>query len=226
MEIATIEHAIADAGLIVVGGFRPRPEDGVPAPATAVVLVGNAGPAMWRAFAAAVPPSERDSRRHPLDDWTRSVLTAAAESLGVRVLFPFDGPPWYPFQAWALRTNTVHPTPIGPLIHPDYGLWHAYRGAFVLAAPIDLPAPDSRPSPCDSCAEQPCLSTCPVDAIAHNAYDVPACTNHIASAAGRDCLDFGCRARLACPVGRTYAYDPAQAAFHMRKFLALHGGSG
>jgi len=226
MELATIERAIADAGLVVFGGFRSRPDDDVPSPATAVVLVGNAGPAMWQAFAIAVPPSEREARRHPLDDWSRSVLTTAAERLGVRVLFPFDGPPRYPFQAWALRTRTVHPTPIGPLIHPEYGLWHAYRGAFVVAEPIDLPAPDDRPSPCDSCAEKPCLSACPVDAIAHSAYDVPACTSHIATPDGTDCLNFGCRARAVCPVGRDNAYDPAQAAFHMRKFLTLHGGSG
>jgi len=120
----------------------------------------------------------------------------------------------------------VHPTPIGPLIHADYGLWHAYRGALVFTGPVDLSGPDVRQSPCESCADKPCLSACPVNAIAHNAYDVPACTSHIASAAGRDCLDLGCRACLACPVGRAYAYEPAQAAFHMWKFLALHGGSG
>jgi hypothetical protein len=30
----------------------------------------------------------------------------------------------------------------------------------------------------------------------------------------------GCLARRACPVGREYAYDPAQARFHMQAFLA------
>lgn len=35
---------------------------------------------------------------------------------------------------------------------------------------------------------------------------------------GADCLDFGCRARHACPVGRDYRYAPNLAQFHMEAF--------
>lgn len=226
MDVAAIERAIAGDGFVVLGGFRPEPGDGLPAPAETVVLVGNAGPALWRAFAASVPERQRESHRHPLDDWTRTVLAAAAARLGARALFPFDGPPWHPFPTWAVRAGTAHPSPIGPLIHPEYGLWHAYRGALVFAEAVALPPADGGSPPCETCADKPCLTACPVGAIARDAYDVPACTRHTASAAGADCLDLGCRARHACPVGRAYAHTPPQAAFHMRKFLALHGQDG
>ena len=216
-----IEAAIAPTGLIVRGGLHPRPADQVPplpgggATAT-LVVVGNAGPAMWRRLAAqGIDPDHR----HALDSWSRRVISGVAEALGAHPLFPFGGPPWHPFQRWAQRAEPVWPSPIGPLIHPDYGLWHAYRGALAFAATLELPPRAERPNPCESCAERPCLQTCPVDALKPGAYDVPACVEHISAAAGRDCAELGCRARRACPEGRAYIYQPEQAAFHMRAFI-------
>ena len=37
---------------------------------------------------------------------------------------PVRRPPYWPFQQWARRAEPVHPSPIGVLIHPRYGLWH------------------------------------------------------------------------------------------------------
>ena len=50
-----ISAALARHGLIARGGFIPGSDDAVPAlpdgrPARGMVLAGNAGPAMWRAF--------------------------------------------------------------------------------------------------------------------------------------------------------------------------------
>lgn len=229
MDYRAIENACAAAGLLARGGFHPAAGDGAPADAVTLVLVGNAGPAMWRAFARATPPSERAAARHPLDDWTRRVVGAIAGELGATPVFPFDGPPYPPFQRWALKAGGVFPSPIGPLIHPEFGLWHAYRGALAFAEKLALPAPPPAASPCDSCAAKPCLTTCPVSAFTVGTapparYDVPTCVAHVISAAGTDCLGDGCLARRACPVGRAYAYGPEQARFHMRKFLAAQAG--
>ena len=222
-----IAKALRPHGLIVRGAFRPEPADRVPAlpggePPAAVVLVGNAGPALWAAFTAS--PEHRDSRPDPLDRWTKTVLEQTARALGAAVLFPFSGPPYLPFQHWARRAEPVHPSPLGMLIHPDYGLWHAYRGAFAFAESIPPQEMDDRPSPCATCPDRPCLGACPVGAFADSGYDVGACRRHIAGAAGEDCIAFGCRARQACPVGREFLYDPAQAAFHMAAFI--DAGSG
>ena len=216
-----IEDALRPHGLRLRGAFHPEPGDEVPAlpdgaAVGTLVLAGNAGPAMWTAFAAmgAAPAGE-----NALDEWSREVLSAAAAALGAHALFPFGGAPWLPFQRWALRAEPVHPSPIGPLIHPRYGLWHAYRGALAFAAPLDLPPREEHPSPCESCAEKPCLTSCPVGAFTVGSYDVPACVGHIAAPAGADCAAEGCRARRACPVGREYRYAPEQAAFHMAAFV-------
>ncbi|MFQ5763957.1 MAG: ferredoxin [Rhodospirillales bacterium] len=226
--MAAISEALAGTGLMVRGGFHPAPEDGVPGDPKTLALVGNAGPEMWQAFAAATTPEARADGADPLDDWASRVLDAAAQALGAGALYPFQGPPYLPFQRWALRTGVVHVSPTGPLIDAEYGLWHAYRGALAFAEHIALPPSPDAPSPCESCLDKPCLSACPVHAFGPPeggvaAYDVPRCIAHVTSAEGGDCRSGGCLARRACPVGRDYLYGPEQAAFHMARFLKAQG---
>ncbi len=214
-----------------MGAFHPGSEDGVPGlegvpPGTiTLVLAGNAGPAMWRAFDDA---SRQTDDPNPLDNWSRRTLSTLAaklcgdSGLDIQVLFPFDGPPYFSFQKWAQKSSDVHPSPYGPMVHGQYGLWHAYRGALVIPAKLDLPPLNPSPSPCEDCADKPCLSTCPVSAFGAGTYDVPACIGHLASGRGDECFRRGCLARAACPVGTEYAYGEAQARFHLGKFFANH----
>ena len=213
-----VEQAVSRNGFTPLGWFSVRDGDGVPdpgpgTPARSVLLVGNAGPAMWQRFSA-----ERDPAEDTLDAWSHDVLSGLAGELDARPSFPFDRPA-LPFQRWAARAGAVHSSPLGMSIHPEYGLWHAYRAAFAFAAEISSAAPDETASPCDSCAEKPCLATCPVGAFSGTSYDVPACAAHIIRPEGADCIDLGCRARRACPVGRDYIYTPDQAQFHMTAFV-------
>ncbi len=223
MKLETIVRAAADEGLLLRGAFHPGAADGVPdladgRPARTLVLLGNAGPGLWPAFAAA--PEFADGQADPLNRWSRRVIGVLAARFDARAVFPFGAPPHRPFIAWAKRAEPVAESPLGMLIHPDHGLWHAYRGALALAEAIALPPRDARPRPCDDCFDRPCLAACPVGAFSAPGYDVAACVGHIAGPAGADCLDLGCRARRACPVGREAQYGPAQARFHMAAFLA------
>ena len=217
----TVAAAVERTGLRVRGGFHPGPEDGVPplpsgaAPAT-LILVGNVGSSVWHSFAAAgfIGRSE-----HPLDEWSREVVSALARTLAAEPLFPFGGPPFLPFIRWALRADTVWPSVMGPLIHPRYGLWHAYRGALSFPERFELPPPDTAVRrPCDDCAEQPCLAPCPVGAVRVGAFDAAGCAEWLTDRPRCACRKSGCLARRACPVGREHAYRPAHAAFHMTAF--------
>jgi len=214
-----IASALEPHGLIPRGGFAPRSGDGLEGYET-VVLVGNAGPAMFERFGRWLDDGG-GRYDNPMDAWSRAVIDDVAAQLGAEPLYPFDGPPYRPFQQWAMRAEPVHPSPLGILIHPAYGLWHAYRGALAFPHGVDMPEPDSADSPCRTCADKPCLGGCPVAAFAADPdtpYDVPACIGYLATAAGEDCLARGCLARRACPVGRTYTYSAAQSRFHMDAF--------
>jgi ferredoxin len=225
---ASVCRAVEARGLAPRGAFHPLAADDVPVMADGraagtLVLVGVVGRSSWDAFQAA---DESRQIRDPLDRWSRRIVGELAAELGAEALFPFGGPPFLPFIRWARRAEAVYPSPIGPLIHPDYGLWHAYRGALAFADTIDLPSPEVRPRPCDTCADKPCLATCPVGAFSPQGYDVPACIGHIGGGQGGSCLGGGCLARRACPVGVTYQYEPAQMGFHMRAFLAANRDVG
>ena len=219
MRLLDVTRAVDAAGLVPRGAFRPRPEDQVPdlpdgRPAATVVLAGDAGGRMWRAFA-----SQRADAADPLDAWTRTVLDRVAAATGGYAVYPFGGPPHHPFQRWAQRAEPVTPSPLGILIHPRWGLWHAYRGALVYAEAFDVPPRADIASPCETCRDRPCLSACPVGAFSGPSYAVDRCADHVRSVAGGDCRVAGCLARRACPVGREFAQGPEQAAFHMAAFL-------
>ncbi len=213
--IEDIEAALAEHGLIARGALHPGPGDGAPGGVGTLLIVGNAGPDMWDRFAAARPAGG-----NPLDSWSQTILQGVATKFEATALFPFGGPPHLPFQRWALRAESVHPSPIGMLIHPDYGLWHGYRGALAFADRRDLPPRQDRASPCDSCAAKPCLSTCPVSAFNASGYDSKTCAAHLRTPEGQDCMTLACRARRACPAGQDYLQRPGQASFHMAAFLA------
>jgi hypothetical protein len=155
----------------------------------------------------------------PLNRWSTRVIGGLAVRFGAHALFPFGAPPHQPFIAWAKRGEPVAESPLGLLIHPDHGLWHAYRGALAVAEQLALPPSDTRSRPCDLCIERPCLAACPVGAFTAPGYDVAACAGHTSVPTDADCLDIGCRARRACPVGREAQYGPGQARFHMAAFL-------
>lgn len=209
--------AIRRASFVPLGWFAPTPDDKVPDAARFVILIGNAGPDMFRRFAR-----ERDPMRDKMDDWTRSAVSSLAADLDAQAVYPFDmSPPW-PFLTWARRGGAGHVSPLGLNIHPVYGLWHAYRAALLFPVVFDLPRPSAGAHPCETCAAKPCLTACPVAAFDGSRYDVEACAAHVKSEAGRPCAARGCLARHACPVGQAYAYAPAQAQFHMRAFCAAH----
>jgi len=218
-EVEAVFAAIRRTGLVPRGtvSLAEGERVGELANMRTIVLAGMVGRDGWEAFAAS--PEASDGLADPLDRWSRRVIEALARELGAKALFPFGGPPFWPFQQWARRAEPVHPSPIGIVIHPRYGLWHSYRGALGFREAFDIPELTVVPSPCESCSGRWCLKTCPVGAFSGADYDVAACVGHLQSAAGGDCMGGGCRARRACPVGAEHAYGVEQANFIMRAFL-------
>lgn len=221
VEYGDLVAALEPTGMLARGAFDVCPDDDVPdlsggRPARAVVMVGNTGGVdgpMWRRFS-----DERRDEPDPLDAWTRRVLAPIAERFGAELIHPSDRP-FRPFQRWAQRAADVWPSPIGLLVDPDHGVWHALRGAFVFDTGITgTPLTGTATSPCVGC-DQPCLTACPVDAFTVGAYDHEVCRAHVRSGTEPACATRGCAARLACPVHPDGVYGPEQMRFHMAAFV-------
>lgn len=227
--LTAIAESLHGTGLFYRGGFHPRLDDRVPplrdgTKAGTVLLIGNAGPALWRAFTAAVPDR---TISNPLDRWLNPILDRLASTLGATLVLPNCGPNFPPIQDWAMRAEPVYRSPIGILIHPDFGLWHVYRAALLVKERIPLPPRAEAPSPCDACATRPCLKVCPAGAFKPDRFDAQACVSHVDSPAGTNCQERGCLARRACPVGRDHAYPQEAGAFHMAAVVrAVRAGYG
>jgi hypothetical protein len=185
-----------------------------------IALVGNRGSSYWPVFERSV--EYLDGRPHPLDRWSRRIGEQLADELGATAIFPFEGPPYAPFQQWAKRAESLHQSPMGMMIHPQYGLWHSYRFGLLMPAVADTQDEQAMAGedPCQNCATQPCLNTCPVGALDAGSYQVDSCAGYLKRTKRASCHSEGCMARSACPVGVSYQYDSTQHAFHLSAFLA------
>jgi hypothetical protein len=189
-------------------------------PGASVALVGNIGSSYWPVFEQS--PEYLDGKAHPLDRWSRRVGETLAEELGAQVIYPFEGPPYHPFQQWAKRAESLHQSMMGLMIHPEYGLWHSYRFGLVMSASQDLPDQNAttKKHPCKSCALKLCLNHCPVGAFGEAGYDVNTCVAYLKTTPEARCHTEGCIARSACPVGVRHSYQAEEHRFHLNAFLA------
>ncbi|HUS54497.1 MAG TPA: ferredoxin [Thermohalobaculum sp.] len=210
-----VDNAAAADGLAVVGAFHAQSGDRAPEGVRTICLLGARGGEMWRVFSAS--PEAADGQPDALDRWSQRVIERLAAGLGAVALFPFGGPPYQPFQAWAARGEAAVPSPVAMQVTPGRGLWTSYRGALGLRETIALEERRGT-NPCLGCPA-PCLSACPVDAFAGGTYDVPRCVGHITSPAGAVCRDGGCLVRQACPAGHEAIPPAEQCRFHMEAFI-------
>ncbi|RWK17035.1 MAG: hypothetical protein EOR43_28745 [Mesorhizobium sp.] len=222
--IGDIAAALADYGLILRGGFAFADDEAAPAgvsgnPAKFVLLVGQAGAAPWPHFQRWLE-GQPQPIANPLDTWSRVAISAVAEEFGAHAVSPSDRP-YLPFQQWAMRAERLKPSPLGILMHPVYGLWHAYRGALLFEQEIVLPEPREAIHLCDTCVDKPCMRSCPVEAYSVQGFAHQTCLGHVRGSRGEPCRTGGCLDRNACPYGKSFRYPPEVQAFHMAAFARL-----
>ncbi len=209
-----VTSASVAQGLILMGALHPRRVYDFDDPIGTTVLLGT-GPGFWEKFINS--PEYHDTRKDPIDRWSKRVVTQIAAPIAATCSFPSDGPPYPPFIDWALKTGRFHLSPIGMMVHDTVGLMVSLRGALHLAAEIEFPQVAAH-SPCDTC-HAPCATTCPVGALGEKLpYDVGACRMRLDTSAGKDCMSGGCLARRACPLSAGADRTDAQSALHMKAF--------
>lgn len=166
--------------------------------ARGVVVVGSAGPALWRRFRARVEaePKLWDAP-HPYDAFVAETLSRGDEALrSARIGFlrfdaAFAAAVRVDFVALARLVGLGSPAPFPFLIHREHGAWWALRGAWLVEADVDPPLIVCKP--CDGCPA-PCIG---------GLQNAPA---------------GGWRAtpevRARCIVGQSSRYDDEQIAYH------------
>lgn len=211
-----ITRALAPSGLSV-RGVAPLAE-GEWGTARAVVLVGNEGARYWAHFEQ-WRQGQPAAISNPLDTWSRRVISDVAQRFGGRVVMPNDRP-YAPFQQWAKRAQKLHPSPVGPLIDPRLGLWHAYRGAILFDVEIPIQEVEEPIHACGACVGKFCINACPAHAFDGGAYNYAACLAHVRGPNAGECRA-RCIARNACPVGTEWRYPDEVQAFHHKAFAGL-----
>ena len=218
---ADIVTEAAVVGLTLVGHFHPEIDDKFLQGQRTLVLLGAAGPELWKSFRQS--PEAHDGEPHPMDRWSERVITRMAERLGAKPYFPFGGPPWVPFQKWAEAGEGAQQSPVVLQVSTARGLWVSYRGALGFATQIELPKTETS-HPCTNCAAKPCLTACPASALMEGKYDVPSCVAYLRSNPQATCHN-GCRVRSSCPASANIRLPAAQRRFHMNAFLRAQKGS-
>jgi len=229
--IARLYERLAAQGLNVIGtadvarydaAVPPRQAVGTRAPdARTVVVIGNGGAALWEAFRRHCEHDPSAARRPaPLDAFTRSVVTAAVESVRLdlggppRVAFPFEDEPLaLSFVHLAECAGLGRRSLVGVLVHPEFGPWFALRAALLLPFALAAPRPADGFDPCPGCVGRPCITACPGGAVGSGGWDVPRCAGHRLSGDGDGC-DAGCHARIACVLAPEHRYPREALAFH------------
>ena len=202
--------------LAIFGGFHPDEQDKIPKGTRTLIMLGPREPGFW-----AYLKSQEEFQQglpNPLDRWSKRVIDLIGIKSGGEPIYPFGGPPYHPFMTWALKTGRSWHSPVQFLVHETAGLMVSYRGVLAYQDHIPLPEPPGV-SPCETCADKPCMTACPIGVLTPDGYDADGCRTYIGSFEGQDCLGMGCQVRRICPVSQTYQRDPRQSEFHQMAFL-------
>jgi len=180
-----------------------------------LVLVGHGGRRMWQAL------QERGmDTADPVDEYsatlTRQFIHDYLDGAPAHWLYP-DTDYIIPLQQLGAAAGWSYPSPLGSGISPVYGVWFAYRTAFLTNADLPLLREGAAPSPCMSCVDKPCITACPVGAVQPDAFDIAGCVSHRLRPAS-PCAD-RCLARMACPFFPQHRYSLAQIQYHYGRSL-------
>lgn len=181
-----------------------------------LILLGQGGTRLWEYISSTSPPN--DSR---FDETSVALAaTLVRDHIGdVDYEIVYPGAALLPLGRLADLAGWGRPSPLGLTINEEFGLWLAHRVALLVAAQIPATSRDDIGHPCDSCADKPCITACPVRAVdATTGFDVASCTSFRIeddSACAHCCL-----ARLACPIGTEHRYSEEQMVYHYSSGLA------
>ncbi len=208
-------NALADVGVGLRGVADGRPYQHVLRGCRSVVVFGNGGSALWDSMVAAIRQENGrlTTSQHPLDDHVeRALKTGDPKRRRSRrwIRCAATETEMVDFRSLAVAAGLGHPSRMGLLLHPEYGLWTGLRAACFTTEELPVAGPLPGPGPCDGCPA-PCADACPGNAFVDGGWDPGRCASfHVESTTCRG----SCASRRACPVGADHAYGELQETYH------------
>ncbi len=181
-----------------------------------LVMLGHGGRQLWEAMTA-----DDWKIADPIDNYSIRIANLFAKQTlpSFNNLFLFPNQDYLiPLQQLGELAGWCHPSPLGLGISPQFGVWYAYRAAFLTSAPLPIASFPMETSPCTPCQMKPCISTCPAEAVVNiDQFNLTNCAEH-RIAMKSTCAD-RCLARMACPIAPEHQYSLEQINYHYQHSL-------
>ena len=177
-----------------------------------LLVFGHGGKKLWQSI------DSHSDKANPIDDYSVACIMdflARIDCDQYDILYPtnmFN----VDLRLLGQRLGWHHDSPLGIGINKTYGTWFAYRVVVAANTNFEITKTHLSVSPCEDCADKPCITHCPVDAVGDE-FNLQACVGERARE-GSACA-YQCLARRACPVGVAHRYDSEQIRYHYGRSL-------
>lgn len=180
---------------------------------TKLILIGSGGKDLWNAIKESKPGFQTES---PIDFYTEKQVDRFVKDYlsgeEIFTLYPSNDHS-YPLLLFGELAGWGEASPLGMGIHQKYGLWHAYRAAFLINADLPIIRETKAPSPCIVCNDKSCLSGCVGNALSiEKGMNFGRCREERLQKSSP--CRYGCAARVACPYAREHRYGEEQIRYH------------
>ena len=183
-----------------------------------LILIGHSGNTMWQKL------HEKGKKgQDPVDKFSvfyaELFVEKYLDDCEHVVLYPGELP--IPLQRLGALAGWHHSSPLGLGINSVFGPWFGYRAALLVRAKLPVIMDPSGESPCEQCADKPCISTCPAKALSESELpNISICVDYRMQE--RSPCELQCLARLACPIGPEFRYCEEQLNyFYGRSITAI-----
>jgi len=176
-----------------------------------LLVFGHGGRDMWQALQQSPDASQSDPIDHFSVHAVQNYFNQEHADCSHCLLYP-DSVQNMPLQALGKLAGWHHDSPFRIGINAEYGPWFAYRAVALTDTALTPTTAMNGASPCQSCADKPCISACPANALLSGDLSLQQCMEYRLQHDSR--CKSQCISRLACPVGSKHRYSNEQIAYH------------
>jgi hypothetical protein len=170
-----------------------------------LIMIGHGGRWLWEAVRASDPRTE-----NPIDDFSARTVAGwfRQQFAGQTGSIIYPGSCSIDLQELGRIVGWHNDSPLMIGIREDWGTWFAYRVVMLTTTDLEPSRPRRNNSPCEHCADKPCIDSCPAAAMNGGSFALDKCTAYRLQLSSR--CKATCLARVSCPVGNAHRYSDEQ----------------